>query len=224
MHIWEKLMTQETQFRESFRLFCRRVGLEEGDSRIDLWAGKITLAYNGEQRHAHTLEDVNRCLDEYRASGLARSVGPDPLECAIFLKAVSFDPYADNNGERCAAFADEMLGDIGTPPRFIDKTQEYLHALYADREPEDPEIDLLLDVDHAILGYPLEAHMRHEELLRMECSRWPAERYAAHRLEQLRKFEERGFVCEYFRLRYERQAICNVEETIAELEEPVPAF
>jgi len=138
---------------------CARLGVEAAYG-AQLWTC-LAEAYGEPQRHYHTLDHIAAAVgDAVRLRG--RFVRPDSALLALFFHDIVYDPQRRDNETRSADKLDMWLGrriDADTLAfcwRAIEATA--LHAGQA-----DADIDLILDIDMAVLGAPWEAYLRYAE-------------------------------------------------------------
>jgi len=192
---------------------CGRLGVEAAYG-AQLWTC-LAEAYEEPRRHYHTLDhiaavigDAQRLRDRFARPGAA---------ClALFFHDIVYDPQRRDNETRSADKLDTWLGrriDAGTLAfcrRSIEATASHVGT-------DDPDIDLLLDIDMAILGAPRDAYLHYAEgVAREYLPVFGFDAYAAGRarlfLEPTLK-RERLFLTEPF-AGLENQARANMAEEL----------
>ena len=194
---------------------CERLGVEP-DYGAEVWARLVT-AYGGPQRHYHTLDHIAAVV----ANGIRlrdRFEAPDAALLALFFHDVVYDPARRDNETLSADTLEAWLGgriDAGVSTfcrAAIEATAS--HAAHG-----DVDIDLVLDIDMAILGAPRDAYLRYAEgVAREYLPVYGLDAYAAGRAELfLKPTLARGslFLTEPF-IGLEDQARANMAEELAQ--------
>ena len=125
-----------------------------------LWT-HLADAYGEPQRHYHTLDHIAAVAAD--AGGLRdRFARPDAALLALFFHDIVYDPARRDNETRSADKLDTWLG------RRIDAEvlafcRRAIEATASHAGQGDPDIDLVLDIDMAILGAPRDAYLRYAE-------------------------------------------------------------
>ncbi|MBU9200304.1 HD domain-containing protein [Burkholderia multivorans] len=117
---------------------------------------RLIAAWQQPQRHYHTLQHLEECL------ALAGQWSSDllPVEQAKLIVALWFhdavyDPQGSYNEILSAGMAREELGLLGMPPATVGAIAWLVEATDYSKAPGEPGnrlLDLLLDIDLAILG------------------------------------------------------------------------
>ncbi len=138
---------------------CAALGVEAAYG-AQLWT-HLAEAYAEPQRHYHTLDHIAAVIGN--AQALRDRFGqPDAGLLALFFHDIVYDPQRRDNETRSADKLDTWLG------RRIDGAvlafcRRAIEATAAHVGQGDPDIDLLLDIDMAILGAPWDAYLRYAE-------------------------------------------------------------
>src|SRR5436190_1915647 len=131
---------------ERWLLLWKRVGAI-GDGNAAFTA--LSLRYAERHRAYHTLSHIEECLrlfDELKA--LASQ--PDVMEWAIWFHDVVYDPKAKDNEERSAEIGRELALNAGLSPEFAHRAVELVMATKHHNPVDDPDAELLVDIDLAI--------------------------------------------------------------------------
>ncbi len=174
--------------------------------------------YAERHRHYHTATHIDHCLAEFdRHAALARR--PDELEIALWFHDAVYKPYAAGNEAKSADWASRFLlgNDVSTVT--ADRVHALILATVHDAPVSDPDAQLLVDVDLAILGADDDTYRRFERDVRREY-RWipgPVFRRARRRI--LQSFLDREFIyqTEPMQQRYEAPARANLVRAVAAL-------
>jgi len=199
---------------ERWHSVCEKMHLRDPGDRF---LHAILSAYQESHRAYHTVEHllhILECLDEL-VSRLNREVPPAVILAAFFHDAV-YDPLAQDNEERSALWAEDVLPQMGACAALVTEVAR-LVRITAGHEASDCYGALLCDADLMILAGD-EAHYRaYVESLREEYRLvpddiWRRERpiflrgLMSHRIFRLPGQEEN-----------EQRAIRNIEAEIASL-------
>jgi predicted metal-dependent HD superfamily phosphohydrolase len=182
---------------------------------------EIIRAYTGPDRHYHNLRHIQQVLDTILANrGQARDLAA--LQWAAWFHDVVYDPRAQDNEERSAAFAEHALAPMDVPPEQI----AAIKRLILDTKTHQPSGDdgdgrLFLDADLAILGAPEDQYNSYARAIRREYAWVPDPAYRSGRGSVLRNFLRRPrlyFTDAMFAAR-EGQARANLEREIRALDQ-----
>jgi predicted metal-dependent HD superfamily phosphohydrolase len=125
-----------------------------------LWT-HLAEAYGEPQRHYHTLDHIGAVIgDAVRLRAHFRH--PDTALLALFLHDVIYDPARRDNEARSADKLEIWLGrriDAGV----LAAARRAIEATASHASQGDPDTDLLLDIDMAILGASRDAYLRYAE-------------------------------------------------------------
>jgi predicted metal-dependent HD superfamily phosphohydrolase len=136
----------------------------------------------------------------------------------VWFHDAVYDPHAADNEERSADYATDVLGRLGVKPD--GELRRLVLATSTHENPDhNPECQLLLDADLAILGAPQEEYDRYAVAIRMEYA-WASEaHYARGRSGVLKGFLNRGRIygLQPLHTRFEAQARRNLSRELASL-------
>jgi predicted metal-dependent HD superfamily phosphohydrolase/GrpB-like predicted nucleotidyltransferase (UPF0157 family) len=165
-------------------------------------------------RFYHTLNHVQNLLETVESLGLhARNT--NAVKLAGWLHDVIYDSRASDNEERSAEYAEQLCGKLSIPEgplvaSLILKTKT--HDAGA-----DPDAQVLIDADLAILGASESAYWAYAEQIRQEYA-WVRElEYRIGRRRVLASFLSRPRIY-HFLSNLEQPARCNIAAEIARLE------
>jgi predicted metal-dependent HD superfamily phosphohydrolase len=135
------------------------LGVEPGYA-ARVWA-HLVAAYGEPQRRYHTLDHIKAVVADWkRVRGCFEK--PDPVLLALFFHDVVYDPAMRDNEERSADVLDTGLrGHVAPEVLAFARTAIVATASHAGHG--DADIDLLLDIDKAILGAPRDVYLRYAE-------------------------------------------------------------
>ncbi len=145
-----------------------------------LWT-QLACAYGEPQRHYHTLDHIGAVVaDAVRLRD--RFARPDVALLALFFHDVVYDPARRDNETRSADKLDAWLG------RRLDRDllvacRRAIEATASHAAQGEADIDLVLDIDMAILGAPRAAYLRYaEDVAREYLPVYGFDAYAAGRV------------------------------------------
>ena len=193
---------------------CAALGVEVAYAQ-QLWP-HLVEAYGEAQRHYHTLDHIAAVMaDAVRLRD--RFAHPDRAQLVLFFHDIVYDPARRDNEARSADKLETWLGrrlDAAT----LAACRRAIEATASHAAQGNPDIDLLLDIDMAILGAAPEAYRRYAEGVAREYL--PVYGFDAYAAGRVRLFLEptlaRGpvFLTESFAGR-EGQARANMTEELA---------
>jgi len=177
--------------------------------------------YGETHRAYHTLPHIAHCLRELaraRRAGLGR--GAPEIDAAIWFHDLVYQPREKGNEETSAVLAHGILTMAGVPPHAIAAVTSYVRASAHARQSvvSNPNLELFLDIDLAILGRPTHEFENYERGIRHEYNVVAAETFCRVRADILRGFLDRPFRTEYFERKYGAAARANLEASIARLD------
>lgn len=113
---------------------------------------QLVRAWGEPQRHYHTLQHLRECLAHCEAAAmLARR--PDEVELALWFHDAVYDPRRGDNEQRSADWARSGILAAGCSGAVADRVAALVLATAGHEAPgDDPDAQLLLDIDLAILG------------------------------------------------------------------------
>ena len=138
---------------------CADLGIEAAYG-AQLWT-HLVEAYDEPQRHYHTLDHIAAVVGDARRLR-DHFTRPDAVALALYFHDIVYDPLRRDNETRSADKLETWLG------RRIDGEtlafcRQAIEATASHAPHGDADIDLLLDIDMAILGAPWEAYLRYAE-------------------------------------------------------------
>lgn len=183
---------------------------------------ELCVAYRRTPRTYHTLthiEDCLRQLEPVRASLAA----PAAAELALFFHDSVYQPLAQDNEAKSAAWARRALEEASAPATLVDEVERLVlataHGATTPSFSADDDAASVLDADLSILGRDARTFDRFEIGVRAEYAVVPDDLYRPGRAGVLRSFLERPaiYLTPPFAERYEAQARENLERTLSSL-------
>ena len=175
----------------------------------------LNSAYAEPNRAYHTADHIRDCLTQLdRARELAQR--PDEVEAALWFHDAVYVPGAPDNEDRSARLAQTALLACGVSLEVARRVAELVLATRHLTIPQEPDAQLLCDIDLSILGREWEAFDEFERRIRQEYDWVPEAVYRSTRSEILSGFLRRRSIyqTEQFRERYERPARANLEHAL----------
>lgn len=164
------------------------VGLGARPPSPDLFE-RLREAHEDPMRHYHTGIHIADGLRRLRLHApLAQS--PWEVETALWFHDAVYDPRCADNEERSAAWARRELESLGTQAGKVGRIVAMILATKTHIS-ADPDTQLLLDVDLAILGSGTEEFEEYDRAIRKEYAWVPEPEYRTGRTRVLSSFLER---------------------------------
>jgi predicted metal-dependent HD superfamily phosphohydrolase len=180
---------------------------------------QLVRAYGEPQRHYHTLQHLRECLAHLEAaSSLARH--PAEVELALWFHDAVYDPKRQDNEQRSADWARESVHAAGCSSAVGGRVAALVLATAAHEAPaDDPDLQLLLDIDLAILGAGPARFAEYEQQVRAEYAHVPEADWRAGRARLLAGFlaRPRIYTTPPFHDALEERARANLTQAIAAL-------
>lgn len=211
-------MTASEEVTRVWRDIAHRHGCEAASA--DTVLAELLRAHSEPHRHYHTLEHIAQLLQCLEEQGGASD--RDAVSLAILFHDVMYDSASRDNEEESAELAAQRLTALGFPPSLITKVDHYIratrHSLPA-RQHDDPDLNLLLDLDLSILAAPPDRYAAYVRAIREEYRAVPQDIFAAGRRQLLESFLARKqiYLTERLRALWEAPARANLAAELAEL-------
>ena len=146
---------------------------------------EIRAHYESAGRHYHTLDHVRHVLDT-ATSLAAHTRHANAVYLAAWLHDVIYDSRASDNEERSADYAVRLCERLGIPDG--ERVAALILATKTHTAGDDPDAQVLVDADLAILGADEAAYLRYAENIRKEYAWVPDDAYRAGRRRVLESF------------------------------------
>lgn len=176
---------------------------------------KLRAAYSERHRHYHTVVHIESCLElfnEYRTTAL----NPAEVECAIWFHDSIYNPMSSDNELKSADWAVRFLTKNACTNEQCDQVRKLIMATIHDAPAIDPDTQLLVDIDLAILGSDEETYREFEVNVRREYTWVPGPLFRRARRKILQSFLDRKSIysTDSFRDKYESRARSNIGEVL----------
>ena len=179
---------------------------------------KLVQAYSEKHRHYHNQQHIDACL-HWLDQAKHLSENPHLVELAIWFHDAVYKIFSGNNEADSAHWAEEFLRQNRVGESTIAKLKAMILATRHNAPADDPETQLLADIDLSIHGSPTEEFDAFENNIRKEYILIPGFIYRSKRRDILSGFLQRSriFHLELFYERLEQQARLNLKNAIASL-------
>ncbi|MFB9862814.1 HD domain-containing protein [Rufibacter immobilis] len=179
-----------------------------------LWA-ELEQAYSATSRHYHTLahlEAMLRLAEQYAADITAGAA----LSLAIFYHDAVYKATRSDNEEKSALIAQDRLQQLSVPAYERALVTEMILATKRHQFHQNPDVNLLLDFDLAILGASWDRYLLYSGQIRKEYSFYPDFLYHSGRKKVLRHFleQESIFKTNHFKQQLEQSARSNLAQEL----------
>jgi predicted metal-dependent HD superfamily phosphohydrolase len=200
----------ETFAKSEWEVLCLKY-TSDGELIKQLWH-ELAKAYTAKNRHYHTLDHIAHMLQlaiPYKQSEKQY----DLLLFAIFYHDAVYSATRSDNEAQSAALAEKRLISLGLPEADIAFVKEMIVATKAHQQHTEPIINLLLDLDLAILGADREKYKAYTRAIRKEYSIYPDLLYKPGRKKVLQHFLQQPAIYKTiaFRQAYEERSRLNLQ-------------
>jgi predicted metal-dependent HD superfamily phosphohydrolase len=198
---------------ESWRRLWTELGAQEIPGGL---FNQLVAAYSAQERHYHTLQHLRECLSHLAAAApLARR--PAEVELALWFHDAVYDPHQHDNEERSADWALRSVLAAGCDEAIGQRVRSLVLATAGHEASADPDTQLLLDIDLAILGAAPARFAEYERQVRAEYAHVPEPDFLAGRARILAGFlaRPRLFGTAPFHDALEQRARVNLRQALA---------
>lgn len=194
----------------------RSLALHEPDALV---LQELKQAYSEPQRHYHTLQHLHEALSLLQTV-LPQCRQPGEVEIALWFHDAVYDPKAKDNEALSADWAARVLAAQHASEASIARVRELILATQHSAEPQDPDAQLLVDVDLAILAAEPARFAEYENQVRVEYVWVPMPIFEEKRREVLLGFVERDriYSTEHFHALLESRARANLTKATIPLQ------
>lgn len=175
----------------------------------------LSAAYAEPGRAYHTAEHISDCLAQLDAArDTARRA--DEVEAALWFHDVVYLPGGPDNEDRSAGLAEASLMACEVAQDVAQRIGRLILATRHLTLSDDPDTQLVCDIDLSILGREPAVFDEFERRIRREYDWVPEAVYRTSRSEILSGFLRRGSIyqTDRFRKRYEAPARANLERLV----------
>ncbi len=171
--------------------------------------------YAMRSRQYHNLNHISQCLE---IQDSIHNTCPN-LTAAIFLHDVIYNPRATTNEQDSATYAKNLFATLGVDEENIQKIAALIIATDYALQIKDLELQIIRDIDLAILGTTTEQYRQYARQIRKEFAFVPTSTYNPARTQVLNNFLDLDDIYQNpeIRKRYEHQARLNLLNEIESL-------
>lgn len=175
---------------------------------LECWK-ELEQQYDSASRHYHNLEHLAHMFTELEAVK-TQVKQPDTLELAIFYHDIIYKATSSKNEQQSALLFEKRMANTAFP--HIQEVKDLIEATREHSFSEDPDTNILLDLDLSILGKSPEEYQRYCANLRKEYSIYPDFMYRKGRIKVLKRFLalDALYKTPFFKSVYEAQAQSNL--------------
>lgn len=177
---------------------------------VDLLKSLIN-AYQEPQRHYHSLQHLSECLALFE-SVRQFSQYPGEVALALWFHDAVYDVKGKNNELKSAQWAVNVLCEVNAAQVVVDRVYALIIATKHDGLVAEPDQQLIVDIDLAILGSSPERFAQYDAQVRAEYRWVPGVLYKMKRKAVLNGFLQKQSIysTDYFKEHYETQARINL--------------
>jgi predicted metal-dependent HD superfamily phosphohydrolase len=172
---------------------------------------QLVRAYEEPQRHYHSQQHLGECLAHFEQ---ARHMAQQPGEVAIALwfHDAIYDVHGKDNERLSTDWAIRVLASSHASQLTLARVEQLIMVTRHDATPSEPDEQLLVDIDLAILGATPERFAEYDAQVRAEYAWVPGFVYRMKRRSVLQSFLARPTIysTDHFRARHEAQARNNL--------------
>ena len=187
----------------------KRMGAKGDGNRV---YAELAACYNEPHRAYHTLAHIKHCFKELEyVRHLAEN--QNAVEMALWFHDAVYDTKAKDNEEKSAELARRVTQTISLSARFGKCVADLILATKHEELPTNPDAQLVVDIDLAVLGLPERTFDENTRKIRKEYAWVSEDAFVAGRSKILKSFLERPhiYLTRFFRKKYEARARHNIE-------------
>lgn len=199
---------------DRFAALLSRCGLAD---KADVIYRDLYRRYSESHRKYHDFSHIRHCiaqLDEI-ADQLQ---DPDAVELALWFHDAIYDVRAQDNEYQSAILFDQLIGQY-LPKERARKIYEHIMVTVHPSRPEDQDAKFVVDIDLSSFGVEWEEFERDSDALREESGHLSDSEFARGKIRFLQKMLEHSnfYLTDYFRERFEVQALSNIQRHLVEI-------
>ncbi len=195
-------------FLDSWLALGKELGFEKQKmEEIGLF---LLKKYREEHRTYHNVRHIENLLadlEKYQNLTNEKTI----LQLAIFFHDCVYDPQRSNNEKQSGILAKKNLEELHFPKEKIEKINTYILASQGHLPSQNPDLQLFLDLDLAILGTEPEKYLEYSQQIRQEYAHVPNFFYKIGRKKVIKSFLEREKIFHHLPQSLEIQARINLK-------------
>ncbi len=175
----------------------------------------LVAAYAQPQRKYHSLQHLTECLEWFeRVRELPRHAAE--VEMALWFHDAVYDVKGSDNEQRSADWAAAELADAGVTPEVIGRVSALILATKHTAVPTEPDQQVLVDIDLAILGAAEPRFAEYGQQIRDEYAFVPEDLFKPRRRALLGAFLDRPriYSTSHFHELQEERARVNLRRAV----------
>jgi predicted metal-dependent HD superfamily phosphohydrolase len=179
----------------------------------------LAASYSEPSRTYHNAEHLIHCLLQLDEN-LELTQRAEEVEAALWFHDSVYVPGREDNEVQSARLAESALEQAGVKPEVRRRVADWVISTSHTAPTQDPDAQLVCDIDLTILGSPPAQFEQFEQQIREEYGWVPAALYRRSRSDVLRRFLRRPSIYQKpeFRERYEETARRNLERMVRDLD------
>lgn len=176
---------------------------------------RLISAYKEPHRRYHSLQHLRECIAHF-GSALELAVHPGEVELALWFHDAIYELQSKDNEQRSAEWAVNEMTRSGVQADQTRRVHALIMATCHTAIPGDPDQQLLVDIDLAILGAEPARFAEYDAQVRAEYNWVPEVLYRVKRREVLQSFLDRTVIYNtaHFQACHEQQARLNLQAAI----------
>ncbi len=176
---------------------------------------QLQTAYSEKHRHYHTSAHISFCLALFGEYGSV-ALSPAEVELAIWFHDSIYNAMSNDNEVKSADWAARFLKENNCAGDRCNQVRSLIMATLHNTPAIDPDAQLLVDIDLAILGTDDDSYRSFEKNVRREYKWVPGPLFRRERRKILQSFLDRKTIYSTKPIRedYESRARSNIEETL----------
>jgi predicted metal-dependent HD superfamily phosphohydrolase len=176
---------------------------------------RLVAAYSEPQRHYHSLQHLQECLAHF-SQAVDVASHPGEVEIALWFHDAIYELRGKDNERLSADWATQALQAAGAASDVQARVHALIMATCHQATPTEPDQQLLVDIDLAILGAAPARFAQYDQQVRAEYSWVPGFLYRMKRKDVLQGFLNREHIYStwHFRDQLEAQARVNLKQAI----------
>ncbi|WP_341529200.1 hypothetical protein WKK05_07800 [Nostoc sp. UHCC 0302] len=152
---------------------------------------ELVVAYSTPGRYYHTLKHIHHVLSTIETLQ-AYSKDLAAVQLAAWFHDVVYDTQAQDNEEKSADYASQLLSSLGIPDStIVTVTRLILNTKHHEAAVDDYDSQVLLDADLAILAANPVQYQEYADAIRLEYNWIPEAEYIVGRRRVLERFLQR---------------------------------
>jgi predicted metal-dependent HD superfamily phosphohydrolase len=179
---------------------------------------RLMACWNESHRRYHTTHHLRECLQHF-AEVRDQAQHPAEVELALWFHDAFYDPRRKDNELLSADWARQSVLQAGLPPEVGDRVHALVMATRHDAVPAQPDAQLLVDIDLAILGAEPKRFDESDQQIRAEYAHVPDQEFRVGRARILNSFlaRPRLYSTPHFYAALEQRARANLRRAVARL-------